>query len=106
MFEAAALAAIYLAFALLHAAAPSRHPAGRRRACRLAALACGAAGVGLWALAEGPTAALLVGLAALSVFATLIVLLAPVAPRLVWGAALACAPAALALGIAGACRGC
>lgn len=112
MLEGAALLALYLAFALLHAAEPRRRPPSwparapawdRRR--RIAALACLASGVGLWAHAEDLAAALLVALAALTAFATAVVLLAPVAPRLMWGLAIACAPAAIALSLGGACRG-
>jgi hypothetical protein len=112
MLEGAALLALYLAFALLHAAEPRRRPSSWPalapawdRRFRIAALACLACGTGLWARAEGLAAALLVALSALTAFATAVVLLAPVAPRLVWGLAVACVPAALALTLWGVCRG-
>ena len=108
MVELAALLSFYVAFALLHASHPSHFPVRRWKPTRLqlgglelvAALAT-VLGVALWARVEGLTAALLVGAAALSLTATLFVVLAPLAPRLVWGIALggtALIPVLMALG--------
>lgn len=108
MFEAAALCSAHLAFALLHAADPQRRPRGlaglvpgSAHLFRAAALAALAWSVVCWARAEDTTAALLVALAALCTSATLFVLLVRVFPRLMWAAALACAPAALLLPLLG-----
>ncbi len=108
MLEAAALLSLYLAFALLHAAASGRRAPGgpqpsiaRRRAFQVAALAAGAAGVELWARADGPAAALLVALAALLGIRDADRAARAGGAAVVWSAALACAPAAPALAIAG-----
>lgn len=108
MVETAALLSFYLAFALVHAADPrrsrvrgSRPAPGLSRALRLAAVIQAIAGVALWTRAEGLAAALLVGVSALSTAATVVVLLAPLAPRLVWSVALVCPPAIVALLLAG-----
>lgn len=99
MLEAASLLSIFLAFALLHDAVPSRFPFKRSRASRVVfaamkagALAAAAGGIALWTRAENTTSALLVAVAALSTAATAFVLLAPLFPRAVWVSVVACPP--------------
>jgi hypothetical protein len=110
MLEAASVLSAYLAFALLHAAEPRRLPRPSHRpppgwAMRLAAMAAYAAAVALWARAESVGAALLVALGSFTLCASLFVLLAPVAPRLVWGLAAACPVAIAALALCGGLLG-
>ncbi len=100
MLEAAALAWTFLAFALFHAGAR-----GGAAVARAAAPLSLALGVAQWSRVEDTSAALLVVLGALCAAATLFVLLVPVFPRATWGAALACAPAALVLSLCGGCHG-
>ncbi|SRR5690606_444503 len=97
MLEVASLLALYLAFALVHAAHPRRFPARRWHptrawlgAMRAFAAASAISGVVLWAQVQGVVAALLVALAALCVIGALFVLLAPLSPRTLWSLALAC----------------
>jgi hypothetical protein len=112
MVELGALAAVFLAFALLHGAEAKRRPPGLARlapawkyALRVAALAVLAWGIGRWAGAEDATAAILVILTAFCAAATFFVLAASVFPRLAWGLALACAPALVLLSLLGGCHG-
>jgi hypothetical protein len=115
MVETASVLAAYLAFALLHAARPERIPFGvatrlrGRRAWRVAARGLAVASfslsVALWGRVEAGPAAFLVALAALMVAATLFVLLAPIWPRAVFGLALLCPPAIVALSLLGARHG-
>jgi hypothetical protein len=58
-----------------------------------------------WSDVEGLAAALLVVLAMFCGAATLFVLFAPLAPRIVWGLAIACAPAGLILSFLGVVHG-
>jgi len=113
MRELAAALAGYLSFALLHAADPRRAPLplpawlrdGWPRAARLlAALALGLS-IALWQRTQPAPAAALAAAVSLTVSATLIVLLASVAPRAIWGLAVA-APALIgALSLAGGLDG-
>jgi len=97
MLEAASVLSFFVAFALLHGAAPNRFPVKRSRPSRAVpalmragALVATGGGLASWTRTENTTAALLAALAALSVMATHFVLLAPLFPRAMWGLALAC----------------
>ena len=112
MFEGASLLSFYLAFALLCGADPRRFPApswkpteGWLRAMRLGAVAAVIAGVALWTRVGGVAAALLMAPTALSVAATVFVLLAPLAGRMLWGVALACPLLIAILALAGGSNG-
>jgi hypothetical protein len=112
MLELAALACLYLAFALLYGADRKRFPLERSKPARfllagmqLGAVLSTAVGFALWARVEGATAALLVAVTALSVAGSVYVLLAPLAPRVVWGFALAAPLLALVLFLIGSSRG-
>jgi multisubunit Na+/H+ antiporter MnhB subunit len=113
MLEAATFASTFLAFALLHGAEPRRRPARFRTlgawwspaATRATAGLLLAASVGQWTRVEGLSAAFLVVAGAFSLAATLFVLLVPLLPRVIWGVALASAPAALVLSLLGGRRG-
>jgi hypothetical protein len=112
MVELAALACFYLAFALVYGADRGRFPFKRWKPARLvfagmklvAALSAGV-GVALWTRSEGATAAALVAVTALSVAATVCVLIAPLAPRVVWGFALSAPLLVLVLVLTGGSRG-
>ncbi|HLV64285.1 MAG TPA: hypothetical protein VKY73_00665 [Polyangiaceae bacterium] len=101
MIEASALSLLFVAVAVLYGTARVRGRArlalldapGRTRAARtLAFVAIGVAG-GSWQGLESLTAAVLVVLVGLMVLGTTVTLLGPVAPRLLWGAALLAAAA-------------
>jgi hypothetical protein len=109
MLESASVLSFYLAFALLHGADAARYPLKGARPSRQllrcmkgASPLAAALGTALWAEADSARAALLVAPTALSAVATVFVLLAPVAPRVLWGLALACPPLILALALGGA----
>jgi hypothetical protein len=108
MFESASLLALYLGFASFHLANPERQPDLWRPHLRKVSAAlpwAGAVlwgiGTALWAAAQGIVSAVLVSLTALCFIGTFFVLLVPVAPRLVWGIALAGGPIALSLVLMG-----
>ena len=112
MLEAAAVLSFFVAFALLHGAAPHRFPLKRAKASRgvflcmrAAALVAAGAGVLLWSRAEDATTALLVAVAALSVVATVFVLFAPLFPRAIWASVLACPLLIIALVLMGGSHG-
>jgi hypothetical protein len=91
MLEAAAVLLLFLSFALVHGAATGRFPVsgwkpgkGSVALLKVGALAAAAGGVACWSQVDNTTAALLVALSALSVAATLVVLLSPVFPRAMW----------------------
>jgi predicted anti-sigma-YlaC factor YlaD len=112
MVELAALACFYLAFGLVYGADRGRFPLKRWKPARLlfagmklvAALST-SVGVALWARVEGATAALLVAVTALSVAAIVFILVAPIAPRAVWGLAFSVPLLVLGLLLAGGARG-
>ena len=108
MLEVASLLSFFLAFALLHGAAPSRFPLKRSRPSRrvlelmkFGALAAVGLGVAVWSRTENTSAALLHAATALSLSGTLFVLLVPVLPRAAWRAAFACFPLIVALLVVG-----
>jgi hypothetical protein len=113
MLESATLMWVILAFASFHAADVHRRPVRfQNMAAPWSSTALRAVGVLLLALSvtlrsnvEGLAAALLVVLAMCCGAATLFVLLAPLAPRVVWGLAIACAPAGLILSFLGVVHG-
>jgi hypothetical protein len=113
MLESATLMWAILAFASFHAAEVRRRPVRfRNLAAACSPIALRAVGVLLlalsvtqWSNVEGLAAALLVVLAMFCGAATLFVLFAPLAPRVVWGLAIACAPAGLILSLLGVVHG-
>jgi len=112
MLEVASVLSFFVAFALLHAAAPARFPLKRTKVSRAGVVCLRAAavlatggGVLLWSRVEDMTAALLVAAAALSVAATAFVLFAPVLPRALWALVIASVPVAVALALMGGIRG-
>jgi hypothetical protein len=112
MVEGAALLSFYLAFALVYGADSRRFPARRYKptrgllhAMRAGALAALVTGVALWTWTQSLAAALLVALTALSIAATLFVLLAPLAPRALWSLAFACPLLVVVLTVTGASHG-
>lgn len=112
MLEGASLLSFFLAFALLHGAAPNRLPLKRTKAgrtvftcMRTAAVVTAGAGVVLWSRTQNATTALLVAIAALSMVATVFVLLAPLFPRAVWALVIACLPLTIALALLGGSNG-
>lgn len=112
MLETASLLSFFLAFALLHGAAPSRFPLKRStpsgrviELMKFVALAAIGLGVAVWSRTENTRAALLLAATALSLSGTLFVLLAAVFPRAAWSVALACLPLVVALLVAGSGHG-
>jgi hypothetical protein len=109
MLEGATLTWAFLAFALLHGAEARRRPSFLSRlpggSLRVAAVAALALSISTWTRVEGMAAAILVVLAALSLAATLFVLMAPLLPRVTWVLALASGPIAVALSLMGGHRG-
>jgi hypothetical protein len=113
MLEAATFAWVTFGFALFHAAEPRRRPVRFQTslpiwspaAMRIAGTVVLALSVTQRSNVEGLAAALLVVLAMACGAATLFVLVAPLAPRIVWGLAIACAPAGLILSFLGVVHG-
>jgi hypothetical protein len=103
MLEVASIFASYLAFALLHAAAADHVPwlAGLRTYAvapllmRIAAAVAFVLSAALWPRGDGWMTSLLASSMALLGSASVVIVFAPVAPRLVWSVA-ALAPAMIA----------
>lgn len=112
MSEALALGFTCLASALLYGAARPRGvprwpyvTLARARALRILALALILAAGVLWNRSEPGPAAFLAIPVSLMVFGTLLTLLAPLWPRLLWAVVAAAVPLALLLGYLGGTRG-
>jgi hypothetical protein len=107
MAELVSVSAAYVAFALIHAADARPLPSGlhaalhrvrfARTGLRLLALAAFALSSWCWSRVEDGPSILLVPFTAFMAAASVFVLLAPVAPRLVWGLALLFPPLVFAL---------
>lgn len=106
MGELAALAGFYSAFALLHASATGRlrtAPQPLQRLARPSAALGLLAALSALASQHGGIGALLVGTAVFAAVAAIVVLTAPVFPRLIWSLAVLGMPFGLVVGLC-ACR--